>query len=408
MLVLRTLAVESEPRLTDNFKKRQLALPIYLPSLLFEAALSALLPILPASATEFGFDLAAAGAVTAAAMLGTFLFELPASTIVNRLGERTSMILATLVASVFGFLGFLNLGYWQLLLIAMGFGAMFSLFGLSRHSMLAAQVPVLHRAKAMSLLGGSFRGGAALGPILGSLAVAQFGTEAAYLVASGLCLAALIAVTTVPASRLQSSPSGQHGNVWAVAKREKAKLLTLGVASAIISAGRTIRMIGLPLLAIQLGIDAATASLIFGVTGAIDFALFYVSGLIMNRWGKFWSSVPTLFALGISYLFAFMVTDLATFWILAAVTALANAASAGINMVLGADMAPDGARSEFLAAFRMLTSGGVVLAPLMIASLTALIALPAALAITGVLNFYGAYLFWKYLPIHAPDHQSVN
>ena len=406
--MLRTLAVESEPRLTDNFKKRQLALPIYLPSLLFEAALSALLPILPASATEFGFDLAAAGAVTAAAMLGTFLFELPASTIVNRLGERTSMILATLVASVFGFLGFLNLGYWQLLLIAMGFGAMFSLFGLSRHSMLAAQVPVLHRAKAMSLLGGSFRGGAALGPILGSLAVAQFGTEAAYLVASGLCLAALIAVTTVPASRLQSSPSGQHGNVWAVAKREKAKLLTLGVASAIISAGRTIRMIGLPLLAIQLGIDAATASLIFGVTGAIDFALFYVSGLIMNRWGKFWSSVPTLFALGISYLFAFMVTDLATFWILAAVTALANAASAGINMVLGADMAPDGARSEFLAAFRMLTSGGVVLAPLMIASLTALIALPAALAITGVFNFYGAYLFWKYLPIHAPDHQSVN
>lgn len=402
------MAVEVEHQLTDNFKKRQLALPIYLPSLLFEAALSALLPILPASATEFGFDLAAAGAVTAAAMLGTFLFELPASTIVNRLGERTSMILATLVASLFGFLGFLNLGYWQLLLVAMGFGAMFSLFGLSRHSMLAAQVPVLHRAKAMSLLGGSFRGGAALGPILGSAAVAQFGTEAAYLVASGLCLAALLAVTSVPASRLQSSPSGQHGNVWAVAKREKAKLLTLGVASAIISAGRTIRLIGLPLLAIQLGIDAATASLIFGVTGAIDFALFYISGLIMNRWGKFWSSVPTLFALGFSYLFAFMVTDLATFWVLAAVTALANAASAGINMVLGADMAPAGARSEFLAAFRMLTSGGVVLAPLMITSLTALIALPAALAITGVLNFYGAYLFWKYLPIHAPDPQSVN
>ena len=94
--------------------------------------------------------------------------------------------------------------------------------------------------------------------------------------------------------------------------------------------------------------------------------------------------------------------------ILAALTALANAASAGINMVLGADLAPDGARSEFLAAFRMMTSGGVVLAPLMITSLTALIALPAALAITGVLNFYGAYLFWKYLPIHAPDTKSVD
>ena len=407
-MALHTLEAEVRLKVTENFKKRSLALPVYLPSLLFEAALSSLLPIFPASATEFGFDLASAGAVTAAAMLGTLLFELPASSIVNRLGERTSMIVATVIAAMFGVLGFLNLGYWPLLLIAMGFGAMFSLFGLSRHSLLAAQVPVSHRAKAMSLLGGSFRGGAALGPILGSLAVAQFGTEAAYLVASSLCLVAMIAVTSVPKNKLHSPPSGQHGNVWEVAKRERAKLLTLGMASAIISAGRTIRMIGLPLLAIQLGIDPATASLIFGVTGVIDFALFYASGLIMSRWGKFCSSVPTLLALGVSYLFAFMVTDLNSFWILAAVTALANAASAGINMVLGADLAPDGARSEFLAAFRMMTSGGVVLAPLMITTLTALIALPAALAITGLLNFYGAFLFWKYLPIHAPDKKSID
>ena len=407
-MALHTLEAEVRHKVTENFKKRSLAIPVYLPSLLFEAAFSSLLPIFPASATEYGFDLASAGAVTAAAMLGTLLFELPASSIVNRLGERTSMVVATVVAAMFGILGFLNLGYWPLLLIAMGFGAMFSLFGLSRHSLLAAQVPVSHRAKAMSLLGGSFRGGAALGPILGSLAVAQFGTEAAYLVASSLCLVAMIAVTSVPKNKLHSPPSGQHGNVWEVAKRERAKLLTLGMASAIISAGRTIRMIGLPLLAIQLGIDPATASLIFGVTGVIDFALFYASGLIMSRWGKFWSSVPTLLALGVSYLFAFMVTDLNSFWILAAVTALANAASAGINMVLGADLAPDGARSEFLAAFRMMTSGGVVLAPLMITTLTALIALPAALAITGLLNFYGAFLFWKYLPIHAPDEKSID
>ena len=407
-MALHTLEAEVRHKVTENFKKRSLAIPVYLPSLLFEAALSSLLPIFPASATEYGFDLASAGAVTAAAMLGTLLFELPASSIVNRLGERASMIVATVIAAMFGVLGFLNLGYWPLLLIAMGFGAMFSLFGLSRHSLLAAQVPVSHRAKAMSLLGGSFRGGAALGPILGSLAVAQFGTEAAYLVASSLCLVAMIAVTSVPKNKLHSPPSGQHGNVWEVAKRERAKLLTLGMASAIISAGRTIRMIGLPLLAIQLGIDPATASLIFGVTGVIDFALFYASGLIMSRWGKFWSSVPTLLALGVSYLFAFMVTDLNSFWILAAVTALANAASAGINMVLGADLAPDGARSEFLAAFRMMTSGGVVLAPLMITTLTALIALPAALAITGLLNFYGAFLFWKYLPIHAPDEKSID
>lgn len=394
--------------MAEHFRKRSLALSIYLPSLLFEAALSALLPILPASASEYGAGLSAAGAVTAAAMLGTFLFELPAASIVSRIGERASMMISTVTASGFGLLGFLSLGYLPLLLTAAGFGAMFSLFGLSRHSMLAAKVPVTHRAKSMSLLGGSFRGGAALGPLLGSLVVAEFGTAAAYLVASALCLTALIAIVLVPEGHLASTPSGQHGNVWMVAKRERKKLLTLGMASAIISAGRTIRLIGLPLLAIELEIDPATASFIFGVTGAIDFALFYASGLIMSRWGKFWSSVPTLLMLGVSYLFTFAVTDLTSFWLLAAATALANAASAGINMVLGADMAPDGARSEFLAAFRMLTSGGVVLAPLAITAMTTVIALPAALAITGLINFYGAFLFWKYLPVHAPDPKLAS
>lgn len=392
----------------NAFRKRSLALPIYLPALLFEAALSALLPILPASATEYGQGIAAAGAVTAAAMLGTFLFEIPSVSIVNRIGERASMLTATMVAAGFGVLGFLNLGYVALLVAAVGFGAMFSLFGLARHSLLTAQVPLQHRAKSMSLLGGSFRGGAALGPLLGSLAVSQFGTEAAYLVASALCLAAMLSIWRAPTMRILATPSGQHGNVWEVAKRERHKLLTLGVASAIISAGRTIRLIGLPLLAIQLGIDPASASLIFGVTGAIDFALFYLSGLVMDRWGKFWSSVPTLLMLGLSYLFTFLVTDLATFWLLAALTALANAASAGINMVLGADMAPDGARSEFLAAFRMLTSGGVVFAPAVITALTTVIALPTAMALTGLLNFYGAFLFWKYLPKYAPDRKSID
>jgi hypothetical protein len=36
-----------------------------------------------------------------------------------------------------------------------------------------------------------------------------------------------------------------------------------------------------------------------------------------------------------------------------------------------------------------------------ISGLTALISLPFALAATGLLNFYGAYLFWRYLPMYS-------
>jgi len=80
--------------------------------------------------------------------------------------------------------------------------------------------------------------------------------------------------------------------------------------------------------------------------------------------------------------------------------------SAGINMILGAEMAPQGSRSEFLAAFRLLTSGGVAFAPSLISVLTAIGGISVALGVTGLINLLGAYLFWKYLPIYAPDRST--
>jgi MFS family permease len=336
-------------------------------------------------------------------MIGTLIFEVPASYVSNKIGERNTMLMGSVLGVIAGAIAFMHLGYSSLLLAALIFGAGHSMFGLARHSVLAELVPPEHRPKSMSLLGGMFRGGMAVGPVIGAAFIALYGVESGYLAVSLMCLVAGAAVFSVPVHRLKTTPSGQQGNVWQVAKRESKKLLTLGVASAIISSGRTIRLVGLPLLAVSLSIDPATSSFIFGVTGFIDFALFYLSGIVMDKFGKFWSSVPTLLALGFTYLFAFMVTDLTSFWILAAVTSLANALSAGINMILGADLAPSGSRNEFLASFRMLTSGGVAVAPAMIAGLTAAIGLAPALAATGLLNFVGAYLFWRYLPIYAPD-----
>ena len=387
----------------DEFRKRRLIAPVYLPSLLFTAAEGALLPILPVSAVLYGFSLAEAAIVTTVLMVGTVIFEIPAARITARIGERSAILTSVVLGSALLLLAFFDFGYAALLVAALGFGAAHALFGLARHSLLSSLVPAQHRPRSMSLLGGMFRGGFAIGPVIGSGFIALFGVQSGYLVAAVLVVAAGVSVLSVRADRISTPASGLEGGIWQVAKNEAPKLATLGVASAIISAGRTIRLIGLPLLAIQLGIGPAESSFIFGITGFIDFALFYLSGIIMDRYGKFWSSVPTLLALGTAYLFSFMVTDVFSFWVLASVTALANAASAGINMVLGADLAPPNSRPQFLASFRILTSGGVALAPAMISGLTAVVGLAGALASTGLINFVGAYLFWRYLPIYAPD-----
>jgi hypothetical protein len=180
------------------------------------------------------------------------------------------------------------------------------------------------------------------------------------------------------------------------------------VASAIISAGRTIRLIGLPLLAIQLQIDPAETSFIFGITGFIDFSLFYLSGIIMARyWQVLVRRCRHSLALGTTYLFSFMVTDVATFWIMASVTALANAGFRrnqhdpwcrsvtarrkeripGIFQDAHLGWSGNCTCNDFGADGKHWLSR-------------------SALQTTGLLNFVGAFLFWRYLPIYAPDKKE--
>lgn len=382
----------------NQFRKRDLIRPVYLPSLLFMMAEGALLPIIPATAESFGVGLATAGAVAGALMLGALLAEVPSALINGILGERKAMMLA----GVFGAIGALTALVGQnILFLAAGaamVGAGHSLFGLARHAFLAEKVPSYTRARAMSILGGMFRGGLALGPVVGAGFVAAFGVNSVYFLAAGIMILVSLILFSVDAQSMVCPPSENRGQSWMIAKREKHKLRTLGVASAVIAGIRTIRMIALPLFAISLGIDPATASLVIGLTGIIDFALFYLSGIVMDRYGRFWTSVPTLLAFGVIYMLFFTMTDLTTFAIFAALTALVNALSSGINMVLGADLAPKDARSEFLAGFRLLTTSGNAFSPYVLSGVTLIFGLGPAMAVMGGISFYGAFMFWKFLP----------
>ncbi|MFM1956602.1 MAG: hypothetical protein RLZ41_1, partial [Actinomycetota bacterium] len=82
-----------------TFQVRELALPVYVPSLLFAAGESGLIPLIPASAERLGADLPTAAFVAGLVLIGTLVADLPAATIVNRFGERVSMIWAGFVAA---------------------------------------------------------------------------------------------------------------------------------------------------------------------------------------------------------------------------------------------------------------------------------------------------------------------
>jgi MFS family permease len=384
-----------------EFSKRKLVLPVYLPSFLFSSAEFGIIPSIPATALLLGADLATAGLITGLLMIGRLVADLPAAKLIDFLGERRAMI----VAAAAGAIGILpSLFSSNLFMLGAGVfivGAGSAVFGLARLSWMTEHVPIAIRARALSVLGGMFRAGSFVGPSLAAGVIALFSVQAVYCLPLILCGLAATILLFVRGSEDVAKNSSSFKDTFAVARREGKKLATLGVASSILSALRGTRMIGLPLIAVALTIPTEQASLIIGIAGALDFAMFYLSGQIMDRFGRSFAAVPTLAGLGLAHLIVGIAIDANTFLLLALLMSLANGIGSGVIMVLGADLAPPDKRSEFLASYRLLVDFGDAAAPLVLAPMVLAVGLTGAMAGFGILGFIGAGLMYKYIPVYA-------
>jgi MFS family permease len=381
-----------------DFKKRHLIFPVFVPSMLFSSGEGALIPILPTAAQHLGASLPVAGFIAGLTMIGTVLFDVPAAKLVHKYGERHSMIGSSLLAaiSMFGAMAATNLwvlGFWVLIA-----GAMISTFALARHAFMAEHVPHSHRARSLSLLGGMFRAGAFLGPTVGALVVFAFGLPWVYFAGGILCLAAGAVLLAAPKDSVPDTNGGHHGSTLQIARREWRKLATVGMSSTIVAMLRTVRQVGLPLWGLYIGMHPGTVSLFIGIAGALDFLLFYASGQIMDRYGRRWALVPTSIGMAVSHVALIFAANETGFLVVAILMSLANALGSGIVLTLGADLAPTDARSEFLAAYRLLIDSGVAITPVMLSALTVAITLPGAVLGFAGLSAVGAFLGWRYLP----------
>jgi MFS family permease len=382
-------------------------LPVFTPSLLFGIAEGGLLPIIPASAQAMGASLPTAGIILGLVMIGTLFADLPAARLINILGERKAMMSAAAVASVGTFIAAFATSLWVLGLGVFILGASVAVFGLARHSYLTEIVPYSHRARALSILGGVFRAGHFIGPLIGAALIVLIDLQAVYWNAVLFCALAALILLFIKPDRMPDTPATVPGGTWKVAKRESKKLATLGVTSAIIGGLRTARLIGLPLWALSIGLPPATIALYMGIAGALDLALSYTSGQIMDRFGRRWSALPTLLGLSLTFSLLTLATDETTFLAVALLMSLANGVGSGIILVIGADLAPKGERNEFLASYRLLVDSGVAAAPLVISGVTALVGLSFAMFTVSGLGIVGALMAYRYLPRRAKPSEQI-
>jgi MFS family permease len=428
---------------TPSFDFKAVALSAFLPATLFAIGEGAIIPIIPIAAHSLGATLAFAGFVAALILVGELIGDVPSGWVVAAIGERTAMIGAALV-SIVGLL----VAVWapNAVVLAIGVflvGVSTAVFALARHAYMTTAIPVQFRARALSSLGGVFRFGYFVGPFLSAGVTHLTGsTQSAFWIHVVCCLAAaaVLLVLRDPVdgsrgfrirSRASRPTAGGTPDATAPGKattrrtepgeefveeeavglfatiRANARVLVrLGSGAGLIGAMRAGRQVILPLWAVSVGMDDSTAALVIGIAGAIDFALFYTSGQIMDRFGRLASALPCMLGLSICY---FLLAwsdhlDSRVVWFVATamLMSLANGVGSGILMTLGADLAPRDRPAPFLGAWRFTGDFGSAVAPLLISGVTAVATIAVASTVMGVLGIVGAGILLRYVPRFLP------
>ena len=414
---------------------------IYGPTLLFATGEGIIIPLIPSMAAHLGADLAMSGLVASAIVVGQLSGSLPASWFVARVGERVAMVTASFIALAGAVLMLFAPNVALLAASIFVIGMSGAAFGLARHSFMTTRVPFQFRARALSLLGGSFRLGLFVGPFLGALLIWLTSSQQSPVWGLVGCLVVCVALVwfgpdpereasaqpiddgvhavtagnntaensaaadaddTGGAQIAQAGPREPRTGIIVTIVRHREVLAKLGVAAAAISAIRSARQVVLPIWGVSLGLDAQTIALVIGVAGAIDFALFYASGQIMDRRGRLAAVVPAMLLMGIGFIALAPTHDLtgASYWFLglAIFIAVGNGLSSGILLTLGADVAPRDNPAPFLGSWRTLTDAGGAAAPLVFSGLAAVIPLAFATGLMGLIGLVGAAGLIRWVP----------
>jgi MFS family permease len=394
---------------TESARLRNLAITAYGPTLLVSVGQGAILPLVALSARELGASVGTAALIVALIGVGQLIGDLPAGALAARIGERPALIAACALDAVALLGAFLATSVALLAVAITVTGVAGAVFGLARQAYLTEAIPLRMRARALSTLGGTFRVGLFVGPFIAAALVTRWSIGAAYAFAAVTNLAAAALTAFLPDVESRRTAHGEnrpHRSVVSVLLEHRRILLTLGLGILIISAARATRQSIVPLWAQSVGLNAATTSVIFGISAGVDMLLFYPGGAIMDRFGRVYVAVPSMIVIGLGFVLLPLTSGATSVGLVAALMGLGNGISSGVVLTLGADASPAQDRTQFLGGWRVCSDLGNAAGPLVVSAVSALATLAAAAVTMGLLTWAGSAWLVKWVPRYAPGRQQ--
>ncbi len=397
-----------EPELTRR-QWRRLIISGYAPTLISSIGFGGVIPLIPVVAVRLGASAGQAALVTAALGIGQLVGDLPAGVLASHIGDKWAMVLACLLDAAALVTMFFSTSVAMLTLVVFIDGLAGAVFGLARQTYLTEAVPLKYRARALSSLGGVFRIGFFVGPLITAVVVAHFPLGVAFLVAAGTSFTAAVITAALPdlptssarrreALAASTAPQNPTISTWTVLREHRFVLLTQGTGIMVLMMIRSARQVIVPLWCEQAGMSASTTSVIFALSMGFETILFFPGGLIMDRLGRWAVVVPSLLMLGIGLALLPLTHTALTISLVGAILGIGNGLSSGVVMTLGSDASPDIGRPQFLAGWRMMSDTGNSTGPLIISAVTVFAPLAVASLVLAGIAWAGAGWLGHWIP----------
>lgn len=376
---------------------RRLLLPIYVPTLLSSVSLQALLVLLPLYVLEEGGGAPFAALLMGLRGIGMLLFDLPAGILLARLGDKP-VLLSGLVAMMLSAASFgLSDNHWAMGVAAIVSGMGFSAWMIGRQSYITDSCGIAERGRAIAAMAGTMRIGGFIGPAVGAVLAQAFGFSVAFFVLSAGAGAGALFVMSFARNILpETQPDNAHlSSIKNLVSTHVRVLATGGVASVGLQLMRSGRILLIPLFGYFLGLNITAIGLIVSISALLDAAMFVPVGVIMDRYGRKWASVPCLVLSAASLALLPLTQGYYSLLAVSLLAGFANGLGTGSLLTLGSDLAPQKGLKEFLGIWRFIGDIGHAGGPLMIAALIEMATLGlAATATAGIGLVSAGVMYW--------------
>jgi MFS family permease len=372
-------------------------LPIYVPTLLSSVSLQSLLVLLPLYVLDEGAGAPFAAFLIGLRGVGMLLLDVPVGILLTRLGDKPVLLGGLFAMAASTALLAMSNSSWVMAIAAVLSGMGFTAWMIGRQSYITDSCDIAERGRAIGIMAGTMRIGGLIGPAVGALVAKVFGFSVAFICLSvSVVGAAMMVMTFTRNVRPERKPGHTHWSVIRdIVSSHTRILVTGGVASIGLQLMRSGRVILIPLVGHFLGLSITSIGLIMSFAAAMDAALFYPVGIIMDRYGRKWMSVPCLLLSAVSLALLPLVEGYKSLLAVALLAGFANGLGTGSLLTLGSDLAPKSGRGEFLGIWRLIGDLGHAGGPLMIGVLIEFATLGAAAAATAGIGLIGAgFMFW--------------